>query len=423
MKVFKFGGASVKDAQAVQNVADIVSLYKGEKLGIVISAMGKTTNALELIVDALCQRQKSTFDELIAERRQYHQNIMRELFDDPNHLVFNEIDAQFDALTKMYDARIPDNYDFEYDQIVSLGEVISTRIVNAYLNQRGISSGWVDARELIRTNNNYREGEVDWNKTEELFKQHFIPRFKDVDVQVTQGFIGHTSEGLTTTLGREGSDYTAGIMAYCCGAESVTIWKDVPGMLNADPKWFDNTIKLESISFREAIELSYYGASVIHPKTIKPLQNKNIPLYVKSFIDPKADGTTIQSSTTNDHTVPSFIFKMNQVLFSFTPKDFSFIVEKNLSDIFERLSRVNAKINLMQNTALKFSILLDEEKVNIDTIKSLFEDTYTVRFENGLELVTVRHYDQATLDRVTVEKEIILEQKTSETARLIVKQK
>src|SRR5690606_8026781 len=178
---------------------------------IVISAMGKTTNALELIVDALCQRQKSTFDELIAERRQYHQNIMRELFDDPNHLVFNEIDAQFDALTKMYDARIPDNYDFEYDQIVSLGEVISTRIVNAYLNQRGISSGWVDARELIRTNNNYREGEVDWNKTEELFKQHFIPRFNDVDVQVTQGFIGHTSEGLTTTLGREGSDYTAGI--------------------------------------------------------------------------------------------------------------------------------------------------------------------------------------------------------------------
>ena len=423
MKVFKFGGASVKDAQAVQNVADIVSLYKGEKLGIVISAMGKTTNALELIVDALCQRKKSTFDELIAERKQFHRNIMQELFDDPNHLIFNEIESQFEELTKMYDARIPDNYDFEYDQIVSLGEVISTRIVNAYLNQRGISSGWVDARELIRTNNNYREGEVDWNKTEELFKQHFIPRFKDVDVQVTQGFIGHTSEGLTTTLGREGSDYTAGIMAYCCGAESVTIWKDVPGMLNADPKWFDNTIKLDSISFREAIELSYYGASVIHPKTIKPLQNKNIPLYVKSFIDPKADGTTIQSSTTNDHTVPSFIFKMNQVLFSFTPKDFSFIVEKNLSDIFERLARVNAKINLMQNTALKFSILLDEEKVNIDTIKSLFEDSYTVRFENGLELVTVRHYDQATLDRVTVEKQIILEQKTSETARLIVKQK
>lgn len=423
MKVFKFGGASVKDAQAVQNVADIVALYKGEKLGIVVSAMGKTTNALELIVDALCKRNKSTFDDLIAERRAFHLEIMRSLFDDDNHLIFTEIESQFEALTKMYDARIPDNYDFEYDQIVSLGEVISTRIVNAYLNQRGINSGWADARELIRTNNNYREGEVDWEKTEELFKQHFLPKFEHVDVQVTQGFIGHTSEGLTTTLGREGSDYTAGIMAYCCDAESVTIWKDVPGMLNADPKWFDNTIKLESISFREAIELSYYGASVIHPKTIKPLQNKNIPLYVKSFIDPKAEGTTIQSSTTNDHTVPSFIFKMNQVLFSFTPKDFSFIVEKNLSDIFERLSRVNAKINLMQNTALKFSILLDEEKVNIDTIRTLFEDNYKVYFENGLELVTVRHYDQATLDRVTVEKEIILEQKMGETARLIVKQK
>ncbi len=423
MKVFKFGGASVKDAQAVQNVADIVALYNGEKLGIVVSAMGKTTNALELIVDALCKRNKSTFDDLIAERRAFHLGIMQSLFDDDNHLIFTEIESQFEALTKMYDARIPENYDFEYDQIVSLGEVISTRIVNAYLKQRGINSGWADARELIRTNNNYREGEVDWKKTEELFKQHFLPKFEHVDVQVTQGFIGHTSEGLTTTLGREGSDYTAGIMAYCCAAESVTIWKDVPGMLNADPKWFDNTIKLESISFREAIELSYYGASVIHPKTIKPLQNKNIPLYVKSFIDPKAEGTTIQSSTTNDHTVPSFIFKMNQVLFSFTPKDFSFIVEKNLSDIFERLSRVNAKINLMQNTALKFSILLDEEKVNIDTIRNLFEDNYKVYFENGLELVTVRHYDQATLDRVTVEKEVILEQKMGETARLIVKQK
>jgi len=423
MKVFKFGGASVKDAAAVRNVAEIISLFKGDKIGVVVSAMGKTTNALELIVDALYNRKKSNFDELVAERKDFHIEIISELFTNKNHSIFSEITTEFEQLSNMYNARIPDNYNYEYDQIVSLGEVISTKIVSAYLNECNIPSAWADARLLIRTNNKYREGEVDWNKTEGLFKENFLPEFENCDVQVVQGFIGHTSEGLTTTLGREGSDYTAGIMAFCCDAESVTIWKDVPGMLNADPKWFDNTIKLNSISFHEAIELSYYGASVIHPKTLKPLQNKNIQLYVKSFIEPHASGTVIQSSTSEDHLIPSFIFKMNQVLFSFTPKDFSFIVEKNLSDIFSRLATADAKINLMQNSALNFSILLDEEKVNIEEIQNLFEDTYKVRYNQGLELVTVRHYDQETLDRVTTDKDIILQQKTRETARLIVKQK
>lgn len=423
MKVFKFGGASVKDAAAVRNVAEIIALFKGEKIGVVVSAMGKTTNALELIVDALWQRNKSTFDQLIAESKNFHFEIISSLFKDTNHSIFTEIETEFELLSKMYDARIPDNYNYEYDQIVSLGEVISTKIVSAYLNEVNISSVYADARLLIRTNNKYREGEVDWTKTEELFKQNFIPEFANCDVQVTQGFIGHTSEGLTVTLGREGSDYTAGIMAFCCDAESVTIWKDVPGMLNADPKWFDNTIKLDRISFHEAIELSYYGASVIHPKTLKPLQNKNIPLYVKSFIEPHASGTVIQSSTAEDHLIPSFIFKMNQVLFSFTPRDFSFIVEKNLSDIFSRLAKADAKINLMQNSALNFSILLDEEKANIEEIRALFEDTYMVKYNQGLELVTVRHYDQETLERVTTDKDIILQQKTRETARLIVKQR
>lgn len=423
MKVFKFGGASVKDAAAVQNVAEIIALFKGQKIGIVVSAMGKTTNALELVVSALCERDDVNFNKLTSELKSFHVDIMKSLFYDVNHPIFKEVEEEFEQLREMYEERIPDNFNFEYDQIVSLGEVISTKIVNAYLVQSGISSCWADARELIRTDNKYREGGVDWNKTEMLFQSRFMPKFNESDVQVTQGFIGHTSEGLTTTLGREGSDYTAGIMAFCCNAESVTIWKDVPGMLNADPKWFDNTIKLESVSFREAIELSYYGASVIHPKTLKPLQNKDIPLYVKSFIDPNADGTTIHAATDNDHLVPSFIFKMGQVLFSFTPKDFSFIVEQNLSDIFSRLAKADAKINLMQNSALNFSILLDEEKVNIDEICELFEDTYIVKYNQGLELVTVRHYDQATLDRVTENKEVVLEQKTRETARLIVKQR
>jgi aspartate kinase len=256
-----------------------------------------------------------------------------------------------------------------------------------------------------------------------LIQTRFLPVFDTVDIQVTQGFIGHTQEGFTTTLGREGSDYTAGIFAYCTNAESVTIWKDVPGMLNADPKWFDNTVKLDSISFKEAIELAYYGASVIHPKTIKPLQNKHIPLFVKSFIHPLENGTIIQDSTVNDHLVPSFIFKMNQILFSFTTKDFSFIVEENLSDIFNRLAKRNAKINLMQNSAVNFSILMDRDKVDPADILQDFSDVYTVRYNENLELVTIRHYDKETLKRVSLDKEILVTQKTRQTARLVLQKK
>ena len=421
MEVFKFGGASLRDAESIKNVAKIVSLYKGEKLGIVISAMGKTTNAMEAIVDSLWNKDSAEFHRLIEERREFHTSIMDVLFQDRKNSVYETVREEFDSLSSMFENSIPDNYDFEYDQIVSIGEGLSTQIVCAYLNQEGFSAHWSDARELIRTTNRYREAEIDWDKTRSLFEAGFIPKFKDVDIQITQGFIGHTSEGFTTTLGREGSDFSAGVMAFCCDAESVTIWKDVPGMLNADPKRFENTKKLDRISFREAIELSYYGASVIHPKTIKPLQNKGITLYVKSFVDPQAEGTVIQASTLNDHLIPSFIIKHDQILFSISPIDFSFLVEKNLSDIFDRLSKANAKINLMQNSALNFSILLDEDKVNTDEILSLFEDTYRVKFNEGLELVTIRHYDQKTIDMLTKGREVLLQQKTRETARFIVK--
>jgi aspartate kinase len=421
MEVFKFGGASLRDAESIKNVAKIVSLYKGEKLGIVISAMGKTTNAMEAIVDSLWNKDSAEFHRLIEERREFHTSIMDVLFQDRKNSVYETVREEFDSLSSMFENSIPDNYDFEYDQIVSIGEGLSTQIVCAYLNQEGFSAHWSDARELIRTTNRYREAEIDWDKTRSLFEAGFIPKFKDVDIQITQGFIGHTSEGFTTTLGREGSDFSAGVMAFCCDAESVTIWKDVPGMLNADPKSFENTKKLDRISFREAIELSYYGASVIHPKTIKPLQNKGITLYVKSFVDPQAEGTVIQASTLNDHLIPSFIIKHDQILFSISPIDFSFLVEKNLSDIFDRLSKANAKINLMQNSALNFSILLDEDKVNTDEILSLFEDTYRVKFNEGLELVTIRHYDQKTIDMLTKGREVLLQQKTRETARFIIK--
>ncbi len=423
MNVFKFGGASVKDADAVRNVFNILQLFKGKKLGVVISAMGKTTNAMESIVGALWKRDKANFIELIEERRAFHMKIMNELFTSIENGIYAQINTQFDQLQQKFNDPIPDNFDFEYDQIVSLGEVISTKIVTAYVQQEGIQAEWMDARKLIRTDRQYRQAEVNWEKTTSNFQERFVPRFEASDVLITQGFIGHTSEGFTATLGREGSDFSAGIMAYCCNAKDVTIWKDVPGMLNADPKWFDNTVKLEQISFKEALELSYYGASVIHPKTIKPLQNKKIPLYVKSFIEPESQGTAIQESTASDHLVPSFIFKMNQILFSFTPKDFSFLVEKNLSHIFDLLSQSNAKINIMQNSALDFSILVDAEKVSIDRILELFSDDYRVKFNEGLELVTIRHYDQTTIDRVTVDKEILLQQKTRETARLVVKQR
>jgi aspartate kinase len=423
MKVFKFGGASVKDADAVRNVSEILTLFTGDKYTVVVSAMGKSTNKLEEVVEAWRQNDSALFDRLVNELSEFHLDILRSLFAEQENPIFGEIVAIFANLRLRFDQPFSDNFSFEYDQIVSLGEVISSKIVAAFLQVQGHSCAWSDARKLIRTSNQFQEGAVEWQKTSELIQTRFLPVFDTVDIQVTQGFIGHTQEGFTTTLGREGSDYTAGIFAYCTNAESVTIWKDVPGMLNADPKWFDNTVKLDSISFKEAIELAYYGASVIHPKTIKPLQNKHIPLFVKSFIHPMESGTIIQDSTVNDHLVPSFIFKINQILFSFTTKDFSFIVEENLSDIFNRLAKRNAKINLMQNSAVNFSILMDRDKVDPADILQDFSDVYTVRYNENLELVTIRHYDKETLKRVSLDKEILVTQKTRQTARLVLQKK
>jgi len=421
MLVFKFGGASVKNAEAIQNVSKILSLFSTEKRLVVISAMGKTTNALEEIVQALWEKNVSSYKYLVEETYNFHVTILNNLFKEQHYAVHQEIDSVFDFLRNKIDQPVSDNFDFEYDQIVSLGEVLSTLIIDAYLREEGHLSIWADARKLIRTDRQYRDSNVDWVKTQELINDRLMPMYKSAKLVVTQGFIGHTSEGFTTTLGREGSDYTAGILAYCTDAKSVTIWKDVPGMLNADPKWFENTIKLDQISFKEAIELAYYGASVIHPKTIKPLQNKQIPLFVKSFIDPIAAGTVIQSSMDYDHLVPSFIFKLDQVLFSITPKDFSFIVEENLSDIFEILSKSGIKINLMQNSALSFSFAVDQNKINIDAVLNLFKDKYEVKFNAKLELITIRHYDDATIAKMIQNKTVLIEQKTRQTVRFLAR--
>lgn len=422
MKVFKFGGASVKDASAVKNVAKILDLFKNEKLVIVISAMGKTTNALEDVMKSYWASDGKA-DELVDGIHAYHMKIIEDLFGTEKTEIQRDITTVLLSLRQRFKKQKPsENYNFEYDQIISLGEVISTKIVAAYLQQQHFKCAWLDARKMIRTTDRWREANINWEKTEELVSESVIKEFSSGNsVVITQGFLGHTREGFTTTLGREGSDFTAAILAFVLNAEDVTIWKDVPGMLNADPKYFDNTVLLEKISFREAIELAYFGASVIHPKTIQPLKKKNIPLHVKSFIDPHAKGSVIQASVDHDANIPSFIFKMNQVLISLTPKDFSFVVEENLEEIFSYLSRESIRIHLMQNSAVSFSFCVDADKVNLEKIFDHFTAQYFVKYNEGLELVTIRHYDTPTIERVTIDKKIFLEQKSRDTARIVMK--
>ena len=421
MIVFKFGGASVKDPAAVKNVGAILSLYEGEKILVVVSAMGKTTNKLEEILSCLLANEHLKFHQLINDLQSYHHIILGELFREKHYKITQTVDLIFDGLRQLSSQKISDKVGFEYDQIVSLGELISSHIVNEFLVELGFKSTWMDARKMIRTDDNYQEANVDWTLSKALIKEDVAASFLHSDIILTQGFIGHTENGSTTTLGREGSDYSAAIFAYCCDAENVTIWKDVPGMLNADPKYYSNTKKLSKISFKEAIELSYYGASVIHPKTIKPLQNKNIPLFVKSFIDPHGAGTEIQSETKDDGLIPSFIIKKEQVLFSITPKDFSFIDEQNLHGIFELLAKEQIKINLMQNSALSFSILVDAKKVDIFGLLSLLKNNFDVRYNDELELVTIRHYNTETIESICAGKTVIIEQKTRYTARFVLK--
>lgn len=421
MLVFKFGGASVKDEKAVKNVAEIVSLYPNKEIIIVVSAMGKTTNALEEILVAYKNENEIAFLEKISQLEGYHKQIINALFLDKKNSIFKTIDEIFKNLRDLYHIPFSENYSLQYDQLVSLGEILSSHILCAYFIAQKTPANWIDARCLIHTDDTFQEAKVDWKKTEEAITQELLPKLKQNKISVTQGFIGGTKDGKTSTLGREGSDYSAAIFAYCCNAESVTIWKDVPGMLNADPKYFEDTKKLDKISFKEALELSYYGASVIHPKTIKPLQNKGIPLFVKSFLEPHEKGTIIQEDAENDNLIPSFIVKHEQVLFSFTPKDFSFIAEENLSTIFKGLSESSVKINLMQNSALSFSILLDQNKINKETLLERFKSVYTVKYNDGLELITIRHYDEETINKMTKGKEILVQQRTRQTARFVVK--
>lgn len=420
MQVFKFGGASVRDAESIKNVASIILKYKEEPLLVVVSAIGKTTNALEELTKTFFQQSGDAF-ELLNEVKKSHFSILDQLFADHSHPIFDEIANAFVEIEWILEEEPLDTYDYLYDQIVSLGELLSSRIISAYAAHVGVRSRWTDARDYIFTDNTYREGKVDWEKTEDKIREE-LPILLDDYVLITQGFIGSTSENFTTTLGREGSDYSAAIFAACLNAESVTIWKDVPGVLNADPKWFEKTQLIPELSYTDAIELTYYGATVIHPKTIKPLQNKKIALHVRSFIDSTQPGTTIKS-TNQTLPVPSFIFKVDQVFINISPRDFSFIVEDNLSHIFNLFHLHRIKINMMHNSAIQFSVAVDNTGDNVTALLEELEKRYKVTVESGLELITIRYYNQETIDRVLLNKEIIKELKDSYTCQMLVKNK
>jgi aspartate kinase len=418
MLVFKFGGASVKDAAGMVNLANVVKKYQNDQLLIVVSAMGKTTNALEKLTKAYVNGDDelhTVYDDI----KKYHYTILEQLFD-ADHPIFNEVANTFVEIDWIIEEEPHDDYDFIYDQIVSIGELVSTRIVNAYLNKTGLKSHWLDVRGYIHTDNTYREGVVEWTKTRAGISQD-IPGLMQKGIVVTQGFLGGTSENFTTTLGREGSDYTASIFAACLGAESVTTWKDVPGILNADPKFFNDTVKFDELSYTEAIEMTYYGASVIHPKTIKPLQNARIPLFVKSFTNPDEAGTVIKENGINHFTKPVIILKQNQVLLSLSAKDYSFISENHLSSIFGLFAQRQVKVNMMQTSALSFTVCID---YNEDRFKKLLQglgDDFNVKYNAGLTLITVRHYSQASLKELTDNKIILLEQVSRNTMQMVVK--
>ncbi len=414
--VYKFGGASVKDASGVQNVCSIIKQYNGN-LVVVISAMGKTTNALEELVDAYIKQDYPLLKKCFEIVYDNHNRIVTELFEE-EHSFFNEFDKLINSFWERLQVTPSENYDFNYDQIVSFGEILSTNIVSAYANQSELKNKWVDVRRLIKTDSNYRDAGINWGLSNQLVKKELS--FSDDSIYITQGFIGSTISNETTTLGREGSDYSGAVLAHILNAESLSIWKDVPGVLNADPRWYPKASKLKEISYPEAIELAYYGAQVIHPKTLKPLQNKNIPLFVKSFIDINLPGTVIKSIETKETEMPVFILKKDQMFITVSPKDFSFILEDNLSEIFSLFSRNKVKINLMQNSALNFSVCVDTKR-HMGTLFEDLEKNFVVRYNDNVELVTIRNYNQKAIDEVTINKEIVDSQLSRKTARYILR--
>lgn len=414
MRVFKFGGASVKDANGVKNVLNVLDKTGFSNLVIVISAMGKTTNALEHIVDLYINNNKELKISL-RDLEVYHNEILEALFENKQHPVFKKIERLLLDMQTTLNRNKSTQYDYVYDQIVPYGELISTTIVSEYLNHKGCQNKWLDARDFIKTDTAYRDAEVDWQTTQHLI----LEKVNKNSLSITQGFIGSDENNFTTTLGREGSDYTAGILAYCLNADSVSIWKDVPGVLNADPRVFDKTQLLSHISYEEAIELAFYGASVIHPKTIQPLQRKEIPLYVKSFLNPVDQGTSVKKGQPLDPHLPCYIVKKNQVLVSLSSLDFSFIVENNISEIFSLFHQYHIKVDLIQNSAISFSVCLDDKFDHFEKLLGKLKAKFRVTYNTNVSLFTIRHFTNEAITSLEKNKDILLKQITRETYQMV----
>ena len=416
MKVFKFGGASVKDAEGVRNLASVIQKKGDDNTLVVISAMGKTTNAMENVIKMYFEDKQNlkTAVEFVLD---FHLNIISDLFESETHPVKKQVLRLFNELTGFMDWNKSPDYNYVYDQIIGYGELVSTTIVSAYLNEVGVKNTWKDAREVIKTDNYYRTGNVNWALTQELISM----QFSNTGLVITQGFLGSDSNNFTTTLGREGSDYTAAIFAFCLNAESVTIWKDVPGVLNADPRAFNDTQLLNTISYREAIELAFYGASVIHPKTLQPLQKKEIPLHVKSFLNPDAKGTKVTKGIGIEPAIPCFIVKKNQVMIALSSLDFSYIVEENISEIFNLLHLHKMKVDVIQNSAISFSVCFDNKYNKLDELLVKLKAKFRVNCYENVSLYTVRHYNDEAVKQIESNKDIVLKQLTQETIQLVAR--
>ena len=416
MQIFKFGGASVKDAQGVKNLAHVLKSVGYSNTLIVVSAMGKTTNAMETVIANYFEA-KHKLQSSLQEVKKFHNNILLDLFDNESHPVFETTNKLFQEIVLFFEHNKSPNYNFVYDQVIGFGELISTTIISHYLNEIGITNTWLDVRTFIKTYDYYRNSKVNWNQTQGLIST----RVDTSKLNITQGFLGSDSNNFTTTLGREGSDYTAAIFAYCLNANSVTIWKDVPGVLNADPRYFENAELLHQMSYAEAIELSYYGASVIHPKTLQPLQRKEIPLFVKSFLNPKNNGTKVGKDLALNPKTSCYILKQNQVLISLSSLDFSYIVEDNISHIFGLLHDYKMKVSMIQNSAISFSVCIENNYDNLERLLLHLKAKYKVCSQKAVKLYTIRHYTPKAIQDLEAEKEILLKQITPEIVQIITK--
>lgn len=416
MRVFKFGGASVKDAEGVKNLMSVLKKKGHAETLVIVSAMGKTTNALELVVKNYFDNKKE-LQSAIQDVKKYHNEIILDLFENERHEVFNQVRLLFDDLGGFLERNKSPDYNFVYDQAIAFGELISTIIISTYLNEIGLKNSWLDAREYIKTDSYYRRANVDWETTQKKILEKFNPKV----LNITQGFIGSDGNNFTTTLGREGSDYTAAIFAYCINAQSVTIWKDVPGILNADPRYFENAQLLNQVSYREAIELAFYGASVIHPKTLQPLQQKEIPLYVKSFLNPEANGTSVSKGKALDPEIPCFIVKKDQILISLSSLDFSYIVEENISEIFSLLHLYKMKVDVIQNSAISFSVCIDNLYDNLDNLLQHLKAKFKVTCTRNVSLYTIRHCTDEALKTIEEDKIVLLKQVMQETVQIVTK--